>query len=252
MGVKVKRGQITIFVIIGIVIVVGIIMIVYFMGKAKVDSPSSLTPKFFVDKCVRDSVGKSVEKMLLNGGEASPSQVILYNGSEWNYLCYQVGFYQGCYNLHPMLEMQIEKEIEEDTSEEVQGCFNSMREDFENRGFNVDGGATTYSIDILPGNVKINLVKNVDISKGGASQNIVDFSTKISSPIYDLVQVSRDIVNSESEYCNFEYNGYMILYPKYNVRRVSYSNSKLYSIVDRRSKSEFKFAVRSCAFAPGV
>jgi len=252
MSVKIKKGQVAIFIIVGIVIVVGIIMAIYFTGKVDVDSPVDLTPKSFVDKCVRDSVEISIEKMLSNGGEISPSQAISYQGSEWNYLCYQADFYQGCYNIHPMLEVQIEKEIEKDTQIEVQGCFNSMREDFENRGFSVGGGATTYSIDLLPGYVAINLIKNIDISKEGVSQNFEDFNTKVPSPIYDLVQVSRDIVNSESRYCNFEYSGYMLLYPKYDIKKISYDNNKLYSIIDRKSKFEFKFATRSCAFPPGI
>lgn len=252
MGAKIKKGQITIFIIVGIVIVVGIIMTIYFIGKVDVESPADLTPKSFVNNCVRDSIEKSIEKMLSNGGEIIPSQVILYQGNEWNYLCYQADFYQGCYNIHPMLEIQIEKEIVKDTQIEIQECFNSMREDLENRGFSVSGGAATYSIDLLPGYVAINLIKNIDISRGETAQNFMDFSTKVQSPIYDLVQVSRDIVNSESRYCNFEYNGYMLLYPKYNIRRISYSDSKIYRIIYRKSKAEFKFAIRSCAFAPGI
>jgi len=67
-----------------------------------------------------------------------------------------------------------------------------------------------------------------------------------------LVRIARDVVNSESQYCNFEYNGYMLLYPKYDIRRIDYSDSKIYRLIDRLSGDEFRFAVRSCAFAPGI
>jgi len=69
---------------------------------------------------------------------------------------------------------------------------------------------------------------------------------------FDLVRVARVIVNSESQFCHFEYNGYMLLYPEYDIRRIDYQDSKIYRVIDRRTGSEFKFAVRSCAFAPGI
>ena len=252
MDVKVKRGQVTIFVIVGIVMVVGIIAMIIFMGGADFDSPTELGPRVFVGKCVRDLVEESVDKMLFNGGEIVPSRAIMYQGEEWNYLCYQADYYQGCYNLHPMLEMQIEREIEADTVDKVQDCFNAMREDFEDRGYDVSGGATEYSIDLLPRKVDILLKKSVDVSKDGVAQSFENFDEEVSSSIYDLVRIAREVVNSEAQYCNFEYNGYMLLYPRYDIRRIDYSDSKIYRLIDRKTKEEFRFAVRSCAFAPGV
>lgn len=247
-----RSGQVTVFIIVGIVIVAGIFAMIYFMGGIDDNTPGNLGPKVFVDKCVRDVVEESIEKMLFNGGEVVPSQTIWYQGDEWNYLCYQADFYQGCYNIHPMLEMQIEKEIVADTRAQVQECFDLVRDDFESRGFDVNEGATTYLVDLLPGYVAISLRKKIDISKEGASQSFENFDSRVVSPIYDLVRVARDVVNSESQFCNFEYNGYMLLYPQYDIRRIDYSDSKIYRLIDRRSGAEFKFAVRSCAFAPGI
>jgi len=96
------------------------------------------------------------------------------------------------------------------------------------------------------------LAKKVDVSRDGASQSFEDFETRLISPIYDLVQIARDVVNSESQFCHFEYNGYMLLYPKYDIRRIDYSDSKIYRLIDRASGAELRFAVRSCAFAPGI
>jgi len=249
-----SRGQVTIFIILGILIVGSILgYIVLSQDEGEVTSPTSgLGPRESVVACVEDAIRDSIQKMADNGGEILPSQAIMYNGHEWNYLCYQADYYQGCYNIHPMLEAQIEKEIEADTSIAVQGCFNSMREDFENRRYEVTGGQTEYSTDLLPGYVKINLNKDISISGETGSLSFDDFSFEVVSPIYDLVRVARLIVNDESQYCNFEYNGFMLLYPKYDIRRVDYSDSKIYRIIDRASGLEFKFAVRSCAFAPGI
>jgi len=127
-----------------------------------------------------------------------------------------------------------------------------MKNDFEDRGFNVGGGAASYSIDLMPGYIEVNLEKRVEISRDGDSQVFEDFDSRIVSPIYELVRVARDVVNDESQFCNFEYNGYMLLYPEFDIRRIDYRNSKIYRLIDRRSENEFRFAVRSCAFAPGI
>jgi len=151
-----------------------------------------------------------------------------------------------------MLAEKIEEEIMEDSKNGVQECFNLMKEDFERRGFSVSGGATNYSVSLLPGNIKINLNKKMQISKGESSQSFDNFGFDYLSPLYELVRIARDIINGESQYCNFEYNGYTLLYPDYKIWRIDYEGSKIYRIIDRRSGNEFKFGVRSCVFAPGI
>ena len=248
-----KKGQVTIFIIVAIVIVVGVIGALYFIGGVDVDAPSELGPKVFIDKCVREVVEESVEKMLKNGGERVISHGIGYQGNEYNYLCHHADNYAGCYNLHPMLEEQIEREIYLDTKDAInEECFDTMREDFEVRGYDVTGKNTVYSIDLLPGNIEINLKKKFNISKGETTQNFENFNAKISSPIYDLVRITRDIVNSESQYCYFEKDGYMLLYPKYDIQRINYMESKVYEVIDRESEIGFKFAVRCVVLPAGM
>ena len=247
-----KKGQVTIFIIVGVVIVAGIIGAIYFMGGVSVESPSGLGPKVFIDKCVRDAVEESVEKMLKNGGEREVSLGIMYHGDEYNYLCYQADDISSCSNSHPMLEEQIESEIYLDTSDSITDCFDSMREDFESRGFDITGENTIYSVDLLPGNIEINLEKKFNVSKGETTQSFENFNTKIPSPIYDLVRITREIVNSETRYCYFESNGYMFLYPEYNIKTTEYRESRIYQVIERESGVEFRFAVRGCVQSPGL
>lgn len=247
------RGQVTIFIIVGILVVSATLILIYFMGGVKTTSPANVNPKAIVDKCVKDVVTESINKMMANGGQIKPSMFIKYEGGKYNYLCYQADFYQGCYNIHPMLEQQIEQQIVEDTRLKVQNCFDSMREELQDKGYRVRGGDTKYSIDLLPGYVAVNLKKRVDVSSlTGASQGLDDFNIRIISPIYDMVLTARKIVNDESQFCNFEYNGEMLLYPQYDIRRIDYEDSKIYTIKNRKTDSTFKFAVRSCAFPPGI
>ncbi len=250
---KTNRAQVTIFIIVGILIVSSVLILIYLIREPKTTTPTNENPKAIVDKCVKDIVQNSIKKMMANGGQITPSLSVKYEGHRYNYLCYQADFYLACYDIHPMLENQIENQILEDTRESVQGCFNSMREELENKGYTVKGGGTKYSINLLPGYVEVNLKKRIDIvSPTGATQSVSDFNTRILSPIYGMVLAARRIVNTESQFCNFEYNGYMLLYPQYNIRRIDYEGSKIYKIIDRKTRDDFKFAVRSCVFPPGI
>lgn len=245
------RAQVTIFVILGVILVVGILAGIYFMGDKTVKFPVESNPEQYVKKCVVEAVEDSVSNILLNGGRINPVQTIMYLGDEYNYLCYQADYYKPCINTHPALELIIEDEIKKDTEDEVQECFDAMKENLENLKFDVYGGATTYSVDLLPGEVKITLRKNIQIQKD-AEQSFDNFDTKINSPIYELIKVVREIVNSEAETCRVEYNGLMMAYPKYKIELMNYDFSKIYWVTDRPSGKMFRFAVRSCAFRPGI
>jgi len=247
-----KRGQVTIFVIIAIIIVVGLLGVIYLMAGERVENVAVENPRQFIRKCVADAVEDSIPIILKNGGEINPSHTIMYRGEEYNYLCYQAEYYKNCINTHPMLKKIIEEEIRNYTIITVQSCFNNMREELENKGFDVSGEGASYSIDLVPGSVKVELRKNITISKGESSQSIKIFDTYVNSPLYWLVDFARGIINDEATTCNKNYDEFILMYPDYNIGRVSYDFSKTYTIGDRNTGDEFKFAVRSCVLPPGL
>jgi len=249
---KNRGAQITIFVIVGFLIVLLVILAFVFRQTIQTESPSDLGPREFIRGCVEDSVEESVLKILDGGGKIIPDKTIFYQGAEYNYLCYQGDYYLSCYNLYPDLTGIVEEEIYLDTKDSVQKCFDLMREDFEDRNYDVDGGASDYSIKLLPGKIRINLKKDISISKGETSMRFNNFDSEVLSPLNELVGIAREIVNDEAAYCNFEYVGYMILHPEYDLMRTSYKDSRIYNVKDRNSGYDFKFAVRSCAFPAGL
>jgi len=242
---------VAIFIIVGLMIVVSILTFMFLMRDGgDVLAPSDMGPRDFIVDCVGDIVADSAVQIMRNGGEVFPSSHVMYEGEIWNYLCYTEEYHVGCHNIHPILEMQIEKEIEQDTANGVQGCFNLMKEDHESKGFSVSGGVSEYSIDLVSGYIRINLKKDIEISSSTGNSRFVDFNEEIISPAYELIQVVRRVVNDESVFCDFEYNAYMMIYPRYHIWRTDYRNNKIYSVTDRVSGEEFKFAVRSCPYPP--
>lgn len=247
-----KDGQVTIFVILAIVIVAAVIFLFIFLREPESSPAEGVGLGSFIQRCAEESIENSVDLILKNGGEINPTQTIYYGGENYTYLCYQEDYYLPCYNLYPMLYEIIEEEIKENTRDDVQDCFNEMREDYQSRGFSVQGGAGDYSVSLFPGNVKVNLKKKIEISDRDSSQSFEEFGFEIVSPIYELASITREIVNSESQYCYFEYNGYMLLHPEYKIGRIDYGGSKIYNVLDRQTGKEFKFAVRGCVSPPGI
>ena len=249
-----KRGQVTLFIILGIILVAGIIAtsVLLLNVEPETNTPEILGPRAFIDKCVRDAVEVSVEKIILGGGEIEPSLTIMHNSTNYTYLCHHPDLYKTCYNLHPTLESDIEKVIKSDTNNAVSECFNAMREDFENRGYDVIGNDTYYSISILSGEIKINLEKSITISKDDTSQNFNSFNTKIIHPLHEILRTVHRITTSESQHCYFDATGHMLLYPQEKIRIINYQSSKLYRIINRKTNIEFKFAVRGCVRPAGL
>ena len=95
------------------------------------------------------------------------------------------------------------------------------------------------------------LNKSIKISKGEGAQSFSNFDSFVLSPLDGLIDVAYEIVNQEAQYCHFDYNGFMLLYPEYDIDRIEYDYSRIYIITDRRSGKVFRFAVRSCAWKHG-
>jgi hypothetical protein len=189
---------------------------------------------------------------MANGGEIIMSQSIDYYGETYNYLCYSGDFFRDCYNLHPMLQYLIESEIKEDTNDEVQNCFDTLDEDLQDKGYKISGGTHEYAVDLLPGIVKINLNRRMDISKGDSLRSFEDFGSEVLSPAYELVQVTSDIINDETVNCEFDHYYYMRLNPEYHIKKINFEGNRFYRLTDRQTEIIFKFAVRNCVLPPGL
>lgn len=249
---KEKNAQITIFVILAIVIVVGVIFALIFIGQTDISEQEIVSPERQLEKCIRDAVEPSINSVLENGGMVDAIFYKMYDGEKYNYLCYQSQWYLRCINQYPDLQRNIEAQIRNDAEARIENCFSSFGEEMERRGFEVSIGLMDYSIALEPGRVLVNVDRVVEISNSESSERYESFSQSVVSPLYDLMDVAREIVNQEAEYCGFDYNSFMLLYPRYDIDRIEYDFSRIYRVTDRNSGLTFKFAVRSCAYKLGI
>ena len=107
------RGQVTVFIIIALMIVVfGALIYMFYpqiSSNARTDTKS---PEAFIQTCMEDEIEDAVEILSSQGGSMDPEFYSLYLDDKVEYLCYTNEFYKTCVVQQPMLKQHIESEIE--------------------------------------------------------------------------------------------------------------------------------------------
>ena len=243
-----KRGQVTIFIILGIIIVAGITIFVV-LSK---DSISSLlnqggnSPANSINDCVEDIINENLETVMKNGGKFNPTFFVGYNGDIYNYLCYTDKPFERCVNYYPLLKDKISKEIIAVSSEEINSCFNVLIKEYERQGYTISSEELNHEIVFIDDFFYSNIQKRMIFSKGNNSEVFENFNVQIPTKASQLIDVAHQIVNGEAEYFSFDVGNYMRLYPEYSIFSTGYEGgAMLYKLKYRETGEEFNFAVRS-------
>ena len=137
-----------------------------------------------------------------------------------------------------------------------EGLFNSVKDDAEKSGKSFDIGAMNLDVELKPGQVEVIADRDVQIGDGEVVESYKDFGEVVVSPLYDLGIVAQEIVSQEAKFCNFEYLGYSLTYPKFAIEKDQVGNeetlSDIYKIKDKISGKTLLIAIRSCAMPGGL
>jgi hypothetical protein len=249
---KNKRGQITIFVILSLIIVSGIILF-FLLRKPPNTTVSSENPNLYIQNCVKGPLDKGIEIISKQGGDINPKGSIMYGGYNLTYLCYTSGYYKQCINQRPLLIEHIEEQLKDYITPQIKSCFDGLRIELEKKGEVELGTNMDFNVSLKPKQVIVNINRNLKITKGDSSQNFKEFNIKIINPLYDLAEIATEISNQEARYCNFNLLGFMLIYPNYEITKNRDGNSNnIYTVRFRGSEDEFKFAVRTCVLPAGI
>jgi len=247
-----KRGQVAIFVILALIIVVAIILIFILRRPIDIMVIDEKNPQAFIEKCVSDTVEETVYSLSLQGGDINPKGSVAYDGENITYLCYNANFYGPCANQRPMLIEHIEKELKDSTEGKISNCFETLKTDLEKK-YNVEMDEMILNIGLKPKQIVINIDRNLILTRGEDVRTFNNFNIILNNDIYDLAKIAMEIANQESEFCNFDTLGYMIIYPDYDLDKFRTGDSDtIYTIKNRKTNQEFVFAIRSCVLPPGL
>jgi len=247
-----RRGQITIFIILALMILVALAIIFLLINPVKIDVYDENNPQASIESCVRESVEEALSILTPQGGDIVPKGSMRYEGEDITYLCYNPDFYKRCLSQRPLLVEHIEKEITDYITPRVNLCFNKLEDNLRSRYDDVEVGEMTLTTRLYPKQVVIEINKKISASRGDQSRTFERFRMNMVHPIYDLAKLSTEIANQEAKYCNFDDLGYMILYPQYDITSIITGDSDMiYVVKERATNQQFRFETKSCLLPAG-
>jgi len=251
-----RKAQVAIWVIIAIgivVIILGLFFLLKENSRIKISGENNLNPNSYIEICARNAVKEAVDIMLPQGGFLEPGSFKVYNDNKIEYLCLNTGYYRPCVNQHPMFLNEMKKEIETYVSPRIDKCFNDLKNELEKKQNTVNLGPQGIEVSFAPSRIFLNIERKMAVNAEDGTQGYQNFKVDIISPLYDLGLVAIEIAGQEAKYCYFEYVGYMIIYPKFNIEKFAMSDStKIYTIEDKKTGKKLNIAIRSCAIPPGI
>ena len=240
-----KRGQVTLFILIAIIIV-SIVLVFFLWAKPTYFSEKTGGPKF--EGCVKDALEQVIEDLGENGGFINPDFTYQYNGENYVYLCYTEEYYETCTVQVPFLKNNFEEQAEKIMREKIDVCYSNSLDDLKAQGYEVSTGDLEYEILFEPGVARAEIKAPTTVG----SQRFTKFNVKLNSNIYDILMISTSLLQFESKYGDTDTSSLMILYPDYTIDKIKRSDgTTVYTLEDKTFGTKFKFASKSLVWPSG-
>lgn len=250
-----RKAQVAVWVILA-VFIVGAVVLYFAVSGGKKILPvfqESVDPQPYIARCVRQAANGALDRMLPQGGFVEPAPHVAYQGRNVTYVCMTASRYEPCVMQHPMYAEEVRAELQKVIEPEIEECFLTLKEELERRDANVELGGQRVHVELIPQRVQIAVERKMSVDEKGAGKRYERFDTALAHPVYDLALVATEIANQEATYCSFEYVGYMMLYPAFDIRKVALSDgTKVYTIKDSSSSQALTIATRGCVIPPGI
>ena len=239
-----KRSQVTVFILLGIVIVAVIFAAVYFYGeniqnliKPSVLDASQLEPlKTYVVSCMETSVTNDLKDLKKNSGYFNPiSSTVEYSGYSVNALVDKSLASPNLMNSLTGIENSISLNVKNKIIDCNLDSFDfSIKKDIENIQVNTE---------IKESNIIVNLKYPLTVSKGDVSLKLEEFSLIVEDDFGKVYRAVNDVVNSEINE-EFNNNDYFSQNNEVTVTSAEGSNGVVYRIVSENELDGFVFGVK--------
>lgn len=215
-----KRGQVTIFVIFGIVIVIIAALLLYFRTNLFLFNPTveDLNSRLddisaHVVECIGEVSEPPIRQIGLQGGHLStpPDTFRLYNDSTISYLCYSMKGTPKCRN-RMLLKSDMEKQLSASINFALQTCLDVQS--FKKFGSFEIITPKSWTVETRIGSDLVVVTVNYPImlksSKSSAEVSVQDFSKSFNYPLGYLYDASQEILDYETQYGDFDQLIYML------------------------------------------
>jgi hypothetical protein len=247
-----NRGQVTIFIIVAIIIVVFAILVYLFYPKiSSTLGYSAKSPSQEIQDCIAPSIAEAVNQLSLRGGSLEPELYYEYNYEKIGYLCYTNENYKNCVMQKPMLLESIQKEIKESIINSSNTCFENLEKTYTRQGYEVNLKKGLTEVEIVPNKIVVTYNHTLTLTKTD-TQSYKEFKVTQDNNLYELLNIAISILGFETRYGDAETTNYMNYYHNLKVEKKKQSEgTKIYILTDRDSEEKFQFATRSVVWPPG-
>ncbi len=247
-----KKGQVTIFVFVAIIIVAGIMLVFLIQRAPRINIGQGFEPENFISSCVRETSKEIVNEIMPQGGFVDPSDFKLYNNHRVTYLCKNINQYEPCIVQYPNLISRLQQEIKENIEDDVEKCYNLLESELEKRNYQYEGGEVEIEVELRPKQIEIVVKRDFSISRNNEVRAFDEFQVLLLSNLYDLGWLANEIVAQETKFCYFENVGFNAIYPEFDIRKEVMSDAtKIYTIINKQTMEEMNIAIRGCAIPAG-
>ena len=237
-----KRGQVSIFVIVAIVIV-GVISLLYVFPQINVFA-EEINPTSYMRDCIKPELEDIIDVLSLQGGYYSPTNYHRYNDNKIQYLCYIGEDYKPCIIQQPLLKKKFEDEVIEQITPVANGCIANLKKAYDSRGYIIESVPSEFEFKIgLDGMVFV-YSDPIAVKKEG-TQTFRNIEIELESKLYDLLIISTSIIQEEASVGDSETLNYMRNYPDLKIVKIRREGTTIYEVSNAITKEKFSFATRS-------
>src|SRR3989338_2719686 len=199
-----KRGQITVFIILGLIVLLTIALLIYFQGEQITTKFDPAVKKQFAiehdTKPLQEYIGSCLKQVSIpiikdlagHGGTLNPLLFRYHEQEKINYLCLDRNTH--CESTFLTRE-EIEKELAEEINKKLGSCIDLQL--FKNQGFFVNTSEKELRVDIADQETAITLFYPITLTKQDTELYVNTFSEKVDLPLGRLFSAANHIINTE-------------------------------------------------------
>ena len=244
-----RRGQVSGFMILGVVILAIIILLFFLRDQLGIVLPGPLGGKSadlgeHIRQCIQETAPELIERMGRQGGFLStPDGTFrLHHDIPVSYLCYNIEGQETCRNRMLTLDA-MQTELGDALDKELTTCIDYGA--FRKRGYDLTVGQRDVVVAIGRDATQITVIQPLRLTKGETVINIDEVSESFFYPLGRLYEVSQDIVDSEATLGAFDQLPYMLAHKgQYVIEKKKPYPDVLYIVQSKDHPLVFQFFVQ--------
>ncbi len=211
-----KRGQVTLFIILGIVILLLAGFFYYLKHTQGFLTPpadflnSQLKPiQINLEECISKAAVSGLTLLGKQGGSFSPANYRLYQGQRVRYFCQNIPGKEQCLNTLPPLS-SITEEFKKYLTFEVNTCVDKTLVDKTSGVQTLGSEKITITTTFIQGIILVEAHYDLTLKKDQASISLAPVKKSFDAPLEELYDTSRDITQAQASTGQFDQLIYML------------------------------------------